>query len=739
MIVSSLTVEGFRIIGNKIHIDFPEDGRIGIFGHNESGKSTIFDAIEFALFGLSLRGITKEDIITWGKNKLVVNLVFTSGDNQYQIQRSLTRKGSAHKVKLVQISNGSVVSGTEIMGIQPVEETIEDIIGMDKNSYSKLIYIRQKELDALKDLQKHDREKLINKVIGIDIFDDATDDGRFDLKEEERNFETIESNLQILSKNYDSYVKKSEEIKDLAPVIVQLESDLKNIQDQESQLKKKLQQLEWIKNYKTKKEIIESKKSELVSESSNLTRIKSEKYKIQKYNSMLEQIKPKLENLKKIHAEFLNNEEEIEHEEKKLEDEKSTLPQSSIDRPQLMKKRSADIKKGIGLLVGGLILIAIGLVIIFSIILGIILVIISALFFKKYRDVDKKLIHDIDNQFAIRSISSHKLQISELNKKNQELQNKYAKSSSEEVELDIEKLNSMIREETDSSNIEELQGVLSNLQRNYDSRIEEELEDNVNSLNLGIEENEKELRIMENHQPPDINLENSIEELQEVQSDYDDAIQRFTQKSTDLSAYQAQKKQLEVDCEELQKDFEEYPQKLKEKETIENKIKLLNFVISQFKQVSEKMRSLVIPQARHEINQILPIITDNRYSDFNITEDLKFQVYTQQTGGYKQRELFSGGTQDQFLIALRLAFTKSILDSRIKNDEYSLFMDETISSSDDARKTGIFDLLEKVRKTFRQIFIIAHEDISDMVDHHLILQSGPDGFTTIKRGVGTNV
>ena len=72
------------------------------------------------------------------------------------------------------------------------------------------------------------------------------------------------------------------------------------------------------------------------------------------------------------------------------------------------------------------------------------------------------------------------------------------------------------------------------------------------------------------------------------------------------------------------------------------------------------------------------------------------------------------------------------MDSRVRSDEYSLFMDETISSSDEARKTGIFDLLNQVQSTFKQIFIIAHEDISDVVDHHLVLQSGEDGFTTIK-------
>ncbi|UCD73624.1 MAG: hypothetical protein JSW01_03015, partial [Candidatus Bathyarchaeota archaeon] len=87
---------------------------------------------------------------------------------------------------------------------------------------------------------------------------------------------------------------------------------------------------------------------------------------------------------------------------------------------------------------------------------------------------------------------------------------------------------------------------------------------------------------------------------------------------------------------------------------------------------------------------------------------------------------------DQFLIALRLAFTQSILDSRIQADNYCLLMDECISSSDEPRKQGIFNVLEAMKNTFRQIFIIAHEDISNLVDYHLVLARDENGYTQIR-------
>ena len=110
---------------------------------------------------------------------------------------------------------------------------------MDKDSYSKLIYIRQKELDALKDLQKQDRERLINKVIGIDVFDDAGNNANSDLRDEKKNLDTVEIKLEMLRTNHDSYLKKSKEIESLKPDISKLEFDVKEIKNRETELKKK--------------------------------------------------------------------------------------------------------------------------------------------------------------------------------------------------------------------------------------------------------------------------------------------------------------------------------------------------------------------------------------------------------------------------------------------------------------------------------------------------------------------
>jgi len=59
-------------------------------------------------------------------------------------------------------------------------------------------------------------------------------------------------------------------------------------------------------------------------------------------------------------------------------------------------------------------------------------------------------------------------------------------------------------------------------------------------------------------------------------------------------------------------------------------------------------------------------------------------------------------------------------------------MDECISSSDSARKQGIFDVLDRMKDIFSQVILIAHEDVSHCVDYHVVLGRNERGYTQIE-------
>jgi len=191
-------------------------------------------------------------------------------------------------------------------------------------------------------------------------------------------------------------------------------------------------------------------------------------------------------------------------------------------------------------------------------------------------------------------------------------------------------------------------------------------------------------------------------------------------------------RRIDEDLERTRHGFERYPALKERFGQLSEEVRVLDRVADEIRATGGELRAKVLPAARYILNQLLPVITDGRYTDLEISEDFQFQAFSPEAGGFKKRDVFSGGTQDQFLIALRLAFTQAILDSRVRADEYSLFLDECTASSDDVRKQGIFQVLDSMTATLSQIFILAHDDISSFVVHHLALERGVDGYTVVR-------
>jgi exonuclease SbcC len=290
-----------------------------------------------------------------------------------------------------------------------------------------------------------------------------------------------------------------------------------------------------------------------------------------------------------------------------------------------------------------------------------------------------------------------------------------------------------MKKETGVDSIPGIEAVLTNADNSLRALRESNPLERKQKLQRQVQEKEIEIANLQKTKPA------SVDELQYDKEQHGVAKRRFEELQSecnnldkDIQGMLGTIQQLNKDLVTLKPDYDLYPALEQEVRECKSKMELLKRVFLELSETSKELRNKVIPHARFIINQILPTLTDGRYSDFEITEDLKFKVHSNEAGGYKEREIFSGGTQDQFLIALRLAFTQSILDSRVMADKYSLLMDECVSSSDDVRKQGIFEVLDAMKKTFPQIFVIAHEDISNFVDNHLILARNEHGFTEIK-------
>jgi exonuclease SbcC len=142
---------------------------------------------------------------------------------------------------------------------------------------------------------------------------------------------------------------------------------------------------------------------------------------------------------------------------------------------------------------------------------------------------------------------------------------------------------------------------------------------------------------------------------------------------------------------------------------LQKQLAVVKYSIKGLEQTSESLRNRVKPQVERYMSQILPVITSGRYKAVQLEDDYTVRVFDPEAGEFRPKEVFSGGTEDQLLLAMRLAFALALIpQAKGRNPEF-LFLDEPLGSSDKVRREGILELMHKeLSLNFKQIFLISH-------------------------------
>ena len=165
-----LNIKGF-FSHKQTKITFSNDGVYTIQGidkqtgrSNGSGKSTIKEAIEYALFN-KCRLQSIDDAIHWGEKEAGVQIIFSLGSDKYSIQRI---REKSKKTSVVIYKNNEDIS---LPKIKENDALIEKILGINYEKFMHSFCFGQSEFDDLKNLTP---AKL------IDFLKNALDLNRFD-------------------------------------------------------------------------------------------------------------------------------------------------------------------------------------------------------------------------------------------------------------------------------------------------------------------------------------------------------------------------------------------------------------------------------------------------------------------------------------------------------------------------------------------------------------------------------
>ena len=144
MLIKSLEAQNFRKYETLTVSDIPEYGLIAISGLNESGKSSIGEAIFFALFGriFNIDESSLNKLIRWGADTASVKLTLSGNDNDdYLIHRTIDAKGKS-EVKLTRLKDNTQVS----KGLNATNEAIVKMLGYDATTFSDSVFLVARDL-----------------------------------------------------------------------------------------------------------------------------------------------------------------------------------------------------------------------------------------------------------------------------------------------------------------------------------------------------------------------------------------------------------------------------------------------------------------------------------------------------------------------------------------------------------------------------------------------------------------
>ena len=152
---------------------------------------------------------------------------------------------------------------------------------------------------------------------------------------------------------------------------------------------------------------------------------------------------------------------------------------------------------------------------------------------------------------------------------------------------------------------------------------------------------------------------------------------------------------------------------------------------------TEFFRSLTArarPMLEVEASNLVRDLTDGRYERMEFDENYRVRLLDRFDDSYAI-ERFSGGESDVASVSARVALSR-IVASRGGNTLGFLVLDEVFGSLDAGRRNNVLLALERLKRSFGQIFVISHvAEVQDsaLVDEVWMLEEDEDGKSTVRR------
>jgi DNA repair protein SbcC/Rad50 len=227
MIPVKLKLQGFLSYREPVELDFTGFNLACISGRNGAGKSSLLDAITWALFGRA-RKHDESVINTHPEVKTAeVILDFDYEGNRYRVQRS-NPKGKTSSVEFFILAPGEQGGGrwkplTE-RTLRETDAKIVETLRMDYDTFTNASFFLQGKADQFATARPAERKQILSNILGLEVWEAYRDAAATKRRGAEKEVKELDGRLSEIQVELNEEDQRKEQLADLQERLAELES-----------------------------------------------------------------------------------------------------------------------------------------------------------------------------------------------------------------------------------------------------------------------------------------------------------------------------------------------------------------------------------------------------------------------------------------------------------------------------------------------------------------------------------
>ena len=217
MRLKKLTLQAFGPFKDKVVIDFEKNnidkGLLLISGDTGAGKTTIFDAICFALYGETSGGVRSTNSLRsdWASpnEDTFASLEFYYKNKFYEVRRNpeYSRKKKSGTGETKQVACAELnIDGRIITKVNDVTKEIEKLIGLDYKQFRQVAMLSQGEFSKFLLASSEEKTNIFRKIFGTEFYDLLQNKLKLNMLSKKNEIEKVRDKIDTEKKNLEPII-----------------------------------------------------------------------------------------------------------------------------------------------------------------------------------------------------------------------------------------------------------------------------------------------------------------------------------------------------------------------------------------------------------------------------------------------------------------------------------------------------------------------------------------------------